>query len=61
MSIDADDARTLSEAGIKLGKELAAAVSPDSEGGKKVTPAEARRILRMVGEFVIVLVRDILD
>ncbi len=61
MPIDANDAKTLSEAGIKLGQELAAAISPDGEGGKKITPGEARRILRMVGEFVIVLVRDILD
>ena len=61
MPIDIDDARTLSAAAIALGRELGDALSPDGDGGRKVTKAEGRRILRLTSELLMTIVKDIID
>lgn len=61
MPIDIDDARTLSTAALALGRELADALSPDGDGGRKVTPAEGRKIMRLTSELLMTLIRDLLD
>mgnify|MGYP001614318212 CR=1 FL=1 len=61
MPIDIDDARTLSASAIALGRELGDALSPDGDGGRKVTKAEGRRILKLTGELLMTVIRDLLD
>ena len=61
MPIDIDDAKTLSAAAIALGRELTDALSPDGDGGRKVTKAEGKRIMRLIGELLVTVVKDILD
>lgn len=61
MPIDIDDARTLSASAIALGRELSAALSSDGDGGKRVTPAERRRILKLTGDLLVTLIKDLLD
>lgn len=56
-----EDAKTLSPAAIALAKEITDALNPDGDGGKKITPAEGKAILRKLGSLIVVLVADILD
>ena len=59
--LNSDDAKTLSPAALALASEITAALATDSEGGKKITPAEGKAILAKLGRLIVVLVTDILD
>ena len=59
--LTADDAKTLSPPAIALAKEITEALSPDGDGGRKITRAEGKAILVKLGKLIVVLVGDLLD
>lgn len=61
MPLDADDARTLSPAALKLGKMIGDAFAVDGDGGKVITKREGKAILAALAELFVVLVKDLLD
>jgi hypothetical protein len=61
MPIDPTEAIRLSRQSIELADHLRDALAPDGDGGKKITRAEGRLLLRSVLAFAAALVVDILD
>jgi len=56
-----DEAIRLAPKATALGLEIGRALAPDGDGGKTITPAEGKRLLRLVGELLVALVVDVLD
>lgn len=59
--LDTDDLRTIGPAATNLAKEIADALSADSDGGKRITKEEGKRILTLVGTLLVTLIKDIID
>ena len=59
--LDFNDARTISPAAIALAQAITEALSPDGDGGKRITRAEGRKVLGKLGDLLVVLIRDLLD
>lgn len=56
-----DEILSLSTEAIELGQSLAAALRSDSPGGRRITRAEGRELVRMAAELAAVLAREVLD
>ncbi len=61
MALNSDDFRTIGPAASALAKEIADALSADSEGGKAISKAEGKRILMLVGKLLVTLITDLID
>lgn len=61
MPIDPTEAVRLSRQSIELAGHLREALAPDGDGGKKITRAEGRVLIRSVTALAAALVVDILD
>ena len=59
--LDFNDARTISPAAIELAKSITEALSPDGDGGKRITRVEGRKVLGKLADLLVVLIRDLLD
>jgi hypothetical protein len=60
-SLDPAEAAVLSAKSIELGQELGHALSKSSDGGARVTKAEAKGILKLAASLVATLAVDIID
>lgn len=61
MPLTPAEALTLSPKAVALGQAIGEALTADSDGGKKITKAEAVRILKQAANLVAALVVDLLD
>jgi hypothetical protein len=59
--ITADEVPTLAALGLSLGQDLTAAFSPASEGGKKITMKELRKLAGKAAQFAAIAIRDAID
>lgn len=46
---------------LVLARELRSALDPDGDGGRRLTRAERRRLVRVLGEMLVALGVDALD
>lgn len=46
---------------VALARELRAALDPDGDGGRRLTRAERRRLVRVLGEILLAVGVDALD
>ena len=61
MGLTADEALQLSDEAADLWRALKDSIDSDGDGGKKITKAEGRKIIRCLAQLLWQLTRDILD
>jgi hypothetical protein len=61
MPLDPGEILEISSDAVELGAALAAALRSDSPGGKRLTKAEGRALLKQATELAAALAREVLD
>lgn len=61
MPLSPDEVVELRDEAVALWQEIASALRADGDGGKRITRAEARRILRAVTSLGAELARELVD